>query len=394
MKINVTQCIKCVLDTNDDPDISFDAAGVCSYCHSYKISKKKNVLEGKAAENKLQELVRSIKEKGNNKKYDCLVGLSGGVDSTYVGYLAKQYGLKVLAMHFDNGWNSELAVKNIENIVNKLGFDLCTYVVDWEEFKDMQLSYLKASVVDIEILTDHAIFGALYKTAKKYNIKYILSGTNVATESILPKDWAYNFYDSINIKDIHKKFGTIANKSFPFFNINTRYFNQIFKDIRIVELLNIIPYIKAKAKSTIINELEWRDYGGKHYESIFTRFFQGYICPVKFGFDKRKAHLSNLVCSGQISREEALSELKQPIYNSEQLKIDKEYVIKKFGMTTEEFEQYMTKPNVNHATYPSYTKYVYRYTENFFKGIRPILPLMKIIWKMTKPSSIFKKNKL
>jgi asparagine synthetase B (glutamine-hydrolysing) len=210
------QCYNCILDTEDDPNIQFDENGICHYCLQYYKDSKEYLKTGKEAEDLLTSTLQTIKQYGKDKKYDCLIGLSGGVDSSYVAYLAKQFGLRPLCVHFDNGWNSELAVMNIHNIVSKLNFDLDTYVIDWEEFKDLQLAYLKASVIDIEVLTDHAIYGTMFKIAKSNNIKYVLGGHNIATEGILPYHWTYNKKDYINIKAIHKQFGQKKLKSFPF----------------------------------------------------------------------------------------------------------------------------------------------------------------------------------
>ncbi|HVG42251.1 MAG TPA: hypothetical protein VM888_11625, partial [Chitinophagaceae bacterium] len=240
------------------------------------------------------------------------------------------------------------------------GFDLYTLVVDWNEFKDIQLAFIKASVVDIETITDHAIIATLYKLALENNIKYVLSGTNVVTEAILPSYWIYNKTDHINIQDVHKKYGTIPLKTYPFYNRKLKKMVEI-QGIESINLLNYVPYVKAEVKKRITEELDWRDYGGKHYESIFTRFYQGYILPTKFHIDKRKAHLSNLIFSGQIDKNKALEELKEPIYNPDQLKMDKEFVLKKLGFTESEFDNIMKEPRKEHTDYATeksiYEKY-------------------------------------
>lgn len=345
------QCTMSVMDTIADPNISFDEKGVCNYYTEYLQKEKEHVVMGSAGEQKLQEVVAQIKKDGEGKKYDCITGISGGVDSTYVCLLAKQLGLRPLIVHFDNGWNSELAVKNIENIIGKLGFDLFTLVVDWNEFKDLQLAYLKASVVDIEALTDHAISGTLYKLAAEKNIKHILSGNNIVTEATLPKYWIFNKSDDANIKDIHKKFGTQPLKTYPFFGLKQRKLYGGMKGINTIDLLNFVPYKKHEVKEIITNELGWRDYGGKHYESVFTRFYQGYILPVKFSIDKRKAHLSNLIFSGQITKQEALAELQTPIITEQQLQDDYEFVLKKFNLTQQEFEAILAQPRREHTEF-------------------------------------------
>ncbi len=342
------QCSISVMDTIADPDIFFDENGVSNYYYEFQEAYKNNVHIGEDAQDKLATIVDSIKKAGKEKEYDCIMGLSGGVDSTYIALLAKQLGLRPLAVHFDNGWNSELAVKNIENIVAKLGFDLFTYVINWEEFRDLQIAYLKASVVDIEAITDHAIFATLYRIAGQKEIKYILSGANVQTENTLPKSWIHSKSDHINIKSIHKAFGTIKLKTFPFMDAKVKRYYQQVKGVTSISLLNYIDYNKQSVKNIIQHELNWKDYGGKHYESIWTRFYQGYILPKKFKIDKRKAHLSDLIFSRQITKEQALEELIKPIYDAEQLSTDYEFVLKKLGLSQADFDNIMQTPRRSH----------------------------------------------
>jgi N-acetyl sugar amidotransferase len=374
MRADYLQCKRCILDSNDDRDLLLDESGVCNHCHYYDEQKKLLVLEGKQASDKLSATIKAIKEFGIGKKYDCLIGLSGGVDSSYVAYLAKQFGLRPLCVHFDNGWNSELAVENIHNIVNKLGFDLYTYVINWEEFKDLQLAYLKASVIDIEVLTDHAIYGSMFRIAKENNIRYVLGGHNVATEGILPYHWTFNKKDYINIKAIHKKYGNIQLKSFPFLDLKMKRFIRR-SGVEFVNYLNWVPFIKDEVKMKLQQELGWRDYGGKHYESIWTRFYQGYILPQKFKVDKRKAHYSTLICSGQLSRQEALQLMKEPPYDPAQFKIDKEFVLKKLDLSEEQFEEIMNLPVRDHREFD---------TEGSFFHYYPALKFMRPMWKSFK----------
>jgi N-acetyl sugar amidotransferase len=345
------QCTQCVLDTRDDPAITFDDKGICQYCLQYKSDEEQFVVKGEAGDRALALIVEAIKASGKGEKYDCIIGISGGVDSTYLAHKATQMGLRPLAVHFDNGWNSELAVKNIENIVSKLGLDLYTLVVDWNEFRDLQLAFLKASVVDIELVTDHAMLATLYKLALKKNIKYILSGHNIVTEAVLPKNWYHDKRDHIHLKSINRLFGNEPLKTMPYMSSWLK-FKVALREIKTVSLLNYVPYNKKEIKEFLIRELGWRDYGGKHYESIFTRFYQGYILPRKFGIDKRKAHLSNLICSGQVSREMALKELEKPTYDPQLQKEDYEFVIKKLKLSAAEFEAIMELPAKNHAEYP------------------------------------------
>lgn len=348
------QCTITVMDNIADPDIVFDENGVCNYYHDYKVAEQ-HVLTGEIGRNKLVQLANKIKASGIGKKYDCLIGLSGGVDSTYVAYLVKQLGLRPLAVHLDNGWNSELAVMNIENIVKKLNIDLFTLVVNWQEFKDIQLSYLEASVVDIEVVSDHAIFATMNRLAKKHNINYLISGTNIVTEHIMPSSWLYKKMDFINLKDIHTQFGKVKLKTYPYFDFKKHVYYSAVLKLSPVSILNFVTYNKAEIKKIITKELEWRDYGGKHYESLFTKFYQAYILPRKFKIDKRKAHLSTLICSGQISKEEALGELELPLYGAEELRSDTVYVLKKLGLSAVAFETIMNAAPRKHEDFKTDT---------------------------------------
>ena len=369
---NYQQCTLSVMDTIADPSIKFDENGVSNYFRSYHEQADAFVFKDDEGSKKLEELISKIKASGKGKPFDCITGVSGGVDSTYLALMAKKWGLRPLIVHFDNGWNSEIAVKNIENIITKLGFDLYTLVVDWEEFRDIQMSYLKASVVDIEAITDHAIIGTLYKLANKHGIKYILSGSNIVTEATLPLAWIWNKTDHVNIVDIHKRYGKIPLKTFPLFSTRQKKIFQA-KGIETVAPLNFVHYDKTKVKEIITTELSWKDYGGKHYESIWTRFYQGYILPAKFGIDKRKAHLSNLIFSKQISKEKALEELAQPIYEQSTLEQDYEFVLKKFNISALEFEEIMNLPVNKHSDFKTERSIWERY---------PILAPLRPIWRV------------
>jgi N-acetyl sugar amidotransferase len=350
------QCTLTVMDNIADSDIRFDEKGICNYYYDYKEAEKNGVFKGEDGLTRLDKLMEKIKEDGRGKPYDCLIGLSGGVDSTYVAWLIKSKGLRPLAVHLDNGWNSELAVNNIENIINKLNIDLYTLVVNWQEFKDIQLSYLKASVVDIEVVSDHAIFATMYKLAKEKGIGYIISGTNIVTEHIMPPSWLYKKMDFANLKDIHSKYGTVKLKTYPTFDFKKYvYYSSVLK-LTPISILNYVPYNKKEIKEFIARELNWRDYGGKHYESIFTKFYQAYILPEKFKIDKRKAHLSTLICSGQITKAEALAELEKPLYDPQELKADKEYVLKKLGLSETQFDEIMKLPPRRHEDFKTDTR--------------------------------------
>lgn len=347
-------CTRCVMDTTA-PDIEFDADGVCNYCktHEEKVAMAP-FSQGDAAA-KLAAIVQTIKSRQRGE-YDSIVGLSGGVDSSYVAYQAVKLGLKPLAVHFDNGWNSELAVKNIEQMVKRLGLDLLTFVIDWEEFRDIQRSFFKANVIDIEMVTDHAIFAAMYRIAKQHGIRYILSGTNAATESIMPAAWQHFKFDLRNLKAIHGRFGTQPIKRYPTLSVWGMAWNHYVRGAQSVSVLNYLPYRKDEAIRTLQDELGWQYYGGKHYESQFTKFYQAHILPGKFGVDKRRIHLSDLVMNGEIDRARALAELDKPLYPPASLEQDREYVCKKLGFSADEFAAYMAAPPVSHFDYPSYAK--------------------------------------
>ena len=355
------------MDNIADPDIRFDEKGICNYYYDYQKAAQKGVLTGEAGTHKMEELTNRIKSEGRGKRYDCLIGLSGGVDSTYVALLAKQYGLRPLAVHLDNGWDSELAVKNVENIITRCGFDLSSLVIDWEEFRDIQLAYLYASVVDIEVVSDHAIFASMYKLAKDHNTGYIISGTNIVTEYIMPPSWLYDKMDYANLKDIHSRYGRKKLSTYPYLDFRKYVYYSAVLRLNPVSILNYVPYNKNQVKETIQRELGWRDYGGKHYESQFTKFYQAYILPEKFHIDKRKAHLSTLICSGQMTKEEAIKELEKPLYDPAQLKSDKEYVMKKFGLSPDEFEKIMHLPVKKHSAFKSDRKLKERYMNMLIK---------------------------
>jgi N-acetyl sugar amidotransferase len=355
MKVGYRICSKCIMDTSD-PDISFDVQGVCSHCHNYlKIIQSESYLQ-KRHPGALEKLVETIKEKGRNSSYDCIIGVSGGVDSTYVAYISKKLGLRPLAVHLDNGWDSELAVDNIKKTLTKLKIDLFTYVIDWEEFRDLQLSFLKASTPDSEIPTDHAILALFYKVAAKENVSVILSGHNTATESGGSASWSQGHGDLRYIMKIQERFGTKKIKTFPRFDPIQFFYYTVIKGIKWYQILDYLDYDKNQVMNVIQQELGWKQYGGKHYESIYTRFYQGYILPKKFGFEKRRAHLSSLIMSGQISREMALEEMEKSDYSIELQEEDKTFVVKKLGITHDEFEAIMHSAPLSFWDYPSYKK--------------------------------------
>jgi len=354
------------MDTSD-PEIKFDENGICNYCRTYEEKKNSLVPKPEDKAKRLQEMIEFCREKGKGKKYDCIIGVSGGVDSTYVAYKVKELGLRPLAVHLDNGWDAELAVSNINNVLKKLDIELYTYVLDWEEFRSLQVAFLKASTPDSEIPSDHAIVALMKTIAAKEDLPLIW-GVNFSSEAILPRAWSQGHMDWAYIKKVNQLFGTKRLKDFPHYSVYKRiYWNRI-KRLRIFDLLNYIDYDKENAKKFLIEELGWRDYGGKHHESIYTKFFQAYILPTKFGYDKRRAHLSSLILAGQIKREEALKEIEKPLYDEKELQEHLVYVPKKLGLSRDEFEEIMNTPPRKYEEFsPKLEKTIYEFEKKIFK---------------------------
>lgn len=373
------QCAISVMDTIADPNITFDEKGICNYYYEYLEAEEQQCLTGQAGRKKQEEIAAKIKATPGKKGYNCILGLSGGADSTYLACLAKDLGLNPLLVHFDYGWNTEIAVKNVENAVKASGFDLFTVVMDWSEFKSLQRSYFRASVLDLDVPADHMIFGALFQTAKKFNIKYVLSGNNVWTEHTLPKTWNYNKFDLVNLKNIHSKFEKGSLKHLPSLGLWQYAKYQLFHKIENVNFLNWQEYVRKDILEIIEKEMGLINYGDKHQESVFTRFYQGYILPNKWNIDKRKAHLSNLIFAGQVSKEDALIHLAKPSYNENLQKQDFEFVAKKLGFTVSEFEKLLSLPNIDHKFYGTDVKQ----RKFYFSVMRRIKPITKIIKKLS-----------
>lgn len=335
-------CTKTVMDTSD-PDIFFDSKGICN--HYYTANQLLDYFKNIDRKKTLEDMISKVKN--NKNSYDCIIGLSGGVDSSYLlFYLVKNFNLKPLVVHIDGGWNTEISQWNVENLVKKLNLDLFTYVVNWKEMRDLQVSFLKSNTANQDIPQDHAFFAKLYEIGIKKKIKYIITGSNLVSESILPFSWAYYAIDSRFIKSIHKKFGKIPLKSFPILSFLKYYFMMpIFYRIKILKPLNLINYDPKKAKKILMDEIGFKDYGKKHNESSFTKFFQNYYLYKKFGFDKRKAHLSSLIVSGQISRKEALKSLEQKPYNPETINNEKEFISKKLKISVNELDAFIRAEN-------------------------------------------------
>lgn len=344
-------CSRCVMDTSD-PDIVFDENGVCCHCHSRDDLARRYSWPEEERSRRFRSIIEMLRRHGRGCEYDCVIGLSGGVDSSYVAYTLARNGVRCLAVHLDNGWNSELAVSNIHNLVSRLGIDLYTHVIDWNEFKDLQLAFLKASTPDSEIPSDHAIVALMYRFTVEKKIKYLVTGWNYKTETHLPRKWSAGHFDWTYIRAIHDRFGTIPLSTFPHVTQGEILWWRGTGRLSIVDILNYIDYDKQLAMKELEQEVGWRYYGGKHYESVYTRFFQGYILPRKFGFDKRRVHFSSLICSGQMERSEALRELPNPTYPEDLQLADREYAIKKFGLSESEFDDVMNLPPKSYWDYP------------------------------------------
>jgi len=344
-------CTKTVMDTSD-PEISFDSEGVSNHYHNFMLRQEKEVFDGAEGRRRASDIADSIKRETSGKPYDCLIGLSGGVDSSYVAHVVvNDLGLRPLAIHMDNGWNSELAVSNMENIINRLNIDLHTEVLDWLEFRELQKALFRASVGNVEMTTDHAINATLFRLTRQFGIRHIISGSNLNSEGILQSAfWGHDNKDWVNIRDINDRFGTRPLKTYPRLS-PFEFASSIFvRKVRFIPILNYVEYDKSQAMDFLERELGWRNYGRKHGESIFTRFFQEYYLPEKFDVDKRRSHLSSLICSGQMTRDEALQELDKPLFERNEKEELIEFVCKKLEFSRNEWDGIMkTAPKAHTA---------------------------------------------
>lgn len=340
------------MDTTD-PNITFNEDGVCNHCKEFERKWNNYGYKPNVSASELNIIVNEIKLSSKKSKYDCILGISGGVDSSYLAHLSNKLGLRVLAVHVDAGWNSEIAVQNIHNICNKLNIDLYTEILDWETIKELQRAYMFSGLANLDIPQDHAFLAGVYNYALKYNVKYMLNGSNLATEGILPSAWGYSALDYKSIKSIFRKYKRKGNlRKYPHFNI-IKYFIMKKKIIR-VNLLNYVPYSKKEAIGLLAKEYNWRYYGGKHFESRFTKFFQSYYLPIKFGYDKRRAHLSSLVITGEISRDEALKIMSDKnFYPIEEMIEDRDYILKKLEISEKDWNIIMDSPNKSEDDYAS-----------------------------------------
>jgi N-acetyl sugar amidotransferase len=348
-------CSNCIMDTTD-PNITFDERGWCDYCRNYHKNILPNWHPDAQGEKILAPLIDKIKHDGKGRDHDCLIGISGGVDSSYVTYLAKdKFGLRPLLFHVDAGWNSQVSTNNIEKLVDGLNLDLHTKVIDWLEMKDLQLAFFKAQVPHVDTPQDHAFFASLYNFAAENGFKYILTGANYSTECVRePLEWHYHASDLRQLRDIHRRFGQRTLKTFPLTDIFVyKLYYRFIKGLRIVKPLNHAPFIKEEAMQELINRFGWQKYAHKHYESRFTRFYEGYWLPKKFGYDKRRAHFSSVILTNQMTRDEALKHIAQPAYDEQEMAQDFEYVATKLDLTVPELKEIMKGQNKSYRDYKS-----------------------------------------
>jgi N-acetyl sugar amidotransferase len=350
---NYQICTNCVMDTSDSK-ITFDEKGVCDHCNDFYTNVLPNWHTDAQGRKQLEELVVKIKKDGEGKDFDCILGMSGGVDSSYLLHLAvTQLGLRPLVFHVDGGWNSELAVHNIQVMVDKLGLDLYTEVINWEEMKDFQLAFFKSGVPHLDIPQDHAFVATLYNFADKYKIKYILNGGNISTECVRnPMDWLYYGTDMAQINDIIKQFGTIKMDTYPFSPIfRHKFYLRYIKGVQVVKPLNFMPYIKEDALQLLADIYGWTPYPQKHFESRFTKFYEGYWLPERFGFDTRRVQYSSLILTEQLKRDVALEKLKKPAYDRNTIEDEFKYIATKLGITPVKLREYFTMEKKYYTDY-------------------------------------------
>lgn len=348
-------CTRCVMDTSA-PDISFDQHGVCNYCTDFLENSGHILHEDPVAKSvRLDTFVANVKASGKGKPYDCVVGVSGGVDSSWVLVKAVELGLRPLPVHMDNGWNSELAQNNIANLVKVLGLDLYTHVIDWNEYRGLMQAFFDADVVDIELLYDNAMQAVNFQQAANFGLKYILSGSNRTSEGLtMPRSWHAFKFDKKNIKSISKRFSNVKIVTFPAIGAFDRVFFESVRRVTWSSILDLLEYNKYEAMKVLTEKFSFKSYPYKHYESIFTRFFQGFILPRKFGIDKRRVHFSTLIIAGQLTREAAIADLSKPPYQDEAaLQEDIYFFLKKMKWSRSDLQNYLARPRKEHEEYGS-----------------------------------------
>lgn len=348
-------CAKCVMDESDSK-ITFDSYGVCDHCRDFEISSRPNWKPNQSGRNILEQTIRKIKKDGKGRDFDCVMGMSGGADSSYLLHLAvKELGLRPLVFHVDCGWNSRAAVNNIQRMVDKLNVNLFTDVINWKEMADMQRAFFKSGVPHIDLPQDLAYTSATYHWANKHNVKYILNGFNISTECVRnPKEWIYYGTDFVHLNSILKKFGTVDLKSFPLSSIfYHKLYLKYIKRIHVVKPLNLLPYNKSDAQAELNALYGWESFNQKHFESRFTRFYEGYWLPTRFGFDTRRVQFSSLILTGQMTREEALKELKEEPYDLNSIDDDFKYVANKLDISVDELQGYHEMDLKFYTDYPN-----------------------------------------
>lgn len=348
-------CANCVMDTSDSK-IVFDVNGVCDHCNTFYKKVRPNWHTDERGRQALQKIVSQIKQSGTGKDFDCIIGMSGGIDSSYLTFIAKEkLGLRPLVFHVDAGWNSQEAVNNIEKLIDTLGLDLYTEVIDWEEMRALQLAFFKSGVPHIDTPQDHAFFATMYKFAEQHDVKYILTGANLSTECIRnPIEWMYYQSDSIQLRDIHRQFGTQPLINFPVTSIlRHKVYLPYIKGIKVVRPLNYLPYVKEEAIRLLVDQFGWQPYPQKHFESRFTKFYEGYWLPKKFGYDPRRVQYSSLIVTNQMTREQALEKLERPSYDEATTAQEFEYVATKLGISVAELQGYLDAPNKTYKDYKS-----------------------------------------
>jgi N-acetyl sugar amidotransferase len=334
-------CAHCVMDTSDTT-LEFDERGWCQYCNNFYGSLLPNWHPDERGLKEIMPVIEKIKAEGKGRDHDCIIGISGGLDSSYVTYVAKEkFGLRPLMFHCDTGWNSDLGVSNIQKMIEGLGLDLVTEVVNWEEMKDLQRAFFRSQVAFQDQPQDLALFSAMYNFAAKNGFKYVITGGNNSTECVRESlEWTYYSTDMVHVRDIHSKFGERPLKTFPTCDIlKYRIYYRWIKGMRVIKLLDNVPYIKQDAIRTLSEKFGWQPYPQKHYESRFTRFYESYWTPKKFGYDKRRAYLSSEILTGQLTRDGALARLARPELDEETMTQEFEYVATKLGWTVAEFEE-------------------------------------------------------